>query len=244
MMSKIEVLDGYVHYIDHMGGDNSPVESARMSTDTETGVDEVRDDKLRSRLWTHRHTSPFESPVLCVELEVPLFVLRQIDRHRTLDVSNPEIDIYFSDYDEFRKYTSRNEFSARYSVMPDKYYIPGLERLMASKKSDKNKQGSAAGFTLEEAQELQDTIRVSTMASRKTYESLIEAGVASEIARLVLPTNQYTKIRLQSCVLNWLKFLELRLPEEAQWECRQYAAAIASIIETLWPKTYGLARYK
>lgn len=242
LLQPNSVLDhGYVKHVDHMGDDLTPLEYARMSTDNPTGVDEEKDDRLRGRLWNLKHTSPFEGPVLCVELMVPLFVLRQIDRHRTVDISNPEVDILFSDYDDFRKWTSRNEFSARYSIMPEAYYIPSIERLRASGKSVTNKQGSGGSISEAEARVMQDTIRIHSMAARKAYEDLLEMGMASELARAVLPTNQYTKIRLQANMLHWYKFLRLRLPEEAQWETRQYAEIIAAMMEEIWPRSSRLA---
>ena len=122
---EYKVLDkGYVKYVRHMGDDLSPVEDARMSTNNPTGVDIAKDDKLREFLWKNQHTSPFEGCVLTVEMKIPLFTLHQLDRHRTLDINGFE-----ETYDDFRKYTSRNEFSGRYAEFPDEFYIPSLKRL-------------------------------------------------------------------------------------------------------------------
>ena len=133
----------YVELVDCMGSDLSPLENARLSTGNATGVDVAKDDGLRDRLWRDKHTSPWEACVAAVELVVPMAVLRQLDRHRTVDVSNTVIE----EYDDFRKYTSRNEFSARYSEMPDLYYLPGEERFKP--KGTANKQGSEGELAVE-----------------------------------------------------------------------------------------------
>lgn len=235
----ISVLDhGYVKYVRHMGDDLSPLEDARMSTRNPTGVDEAKDEGLRSRLWRDAHTSPFESNILCVELRVPIFVLRQIDRHRTVDISNPELDFYVSDYDAFRKFTSRNEFSARYSVMPDLFYLPELERVQL--KGTINKQGSEGLAPEEVRREFVENMDEHNRRSRELYEKYVGQGVATELARGFLPPTQYTDIRLQACLLNWYKFFLRRCDSHAQWEVQQYANPIASIAMTLWPRCWSV----
>jgi len=232
------VLDyGYIRLIDFMGDDLNPVEAARMSTDNPTGVNTAKDDSLRERLWKDLHTSPYEMNVACFELQLPIFVLRQIDRHRTLDLTNPEI-VESTDYDEFRKFTSRNEFSGRYAVMPDLYYTPSEERMATAGQSRINKQGSGTALGRDIVKSSCREIEGATKDSRDTYNTLVQDGVANEIARLVLPGNQYTKIRIQASMLAWFKFCALRLPEEAQWETRQYAKAMATCLRDMWPKCW------
>jgi thymidylate synthase (FAD) len=235
---KIKVLDhGYVQVVNFVGNDNLSLEAARMSTGNATGVDEAKDDHLRARLWSHSHTSPFEMASMCVELQLPIFVLRQIDRHRTTLVTDGEMELVFTSYDDFRKYTSRNEFSARYSEMPDLFYLPSEERIRLAGKSKTNKQGS--GEVLEvNPEHVRDRLLAAYANARLDYEWLLSEGVASELARAVLPVAQYTKIRLQSSMLNWFRFLQLRLPTEAQWETRQFAKAIGRACRQLWPKSW------
>jgi thymidylate synthase (FAD) len=221
-----------VKLVNAMGDDLEPLRSARMSTDNPTGVDRVKDDRLRDRLWAEKHTSPWESNILVVEMVVPMFVLRQIDRHRTMSVSEPTVE----DYDDFRKFTSRNEYSARYSRMPDLYYVPPASRFQ--KKSLLNKQGSGDPLTENEQWTARAGVELSTDSARLAYDKLIEMGVSSELARIVLPFNQGTKIRLQASLLNWFKFLELRLAPAVQEETRAYAQAISTCIQQLWPRCY------
>ncbi len=231
-----KVLDaGYVTLIDHLGDDLTPLEAARMSTGNETGVAEAKDDALRDRLWRDRHSSPFEMNVACFELQVPLFVLRQIDRHRTINIDAGEV---YENYDEFRKFTSRNEFSGRYSVLPDLYYIPASERIQPQSK--KNKQGSDGEMDENTREYLRVEIETRTADAREGYNKLIRKGLANELARMVLPQNQYTKIRIQAAMSNWFKFLAERLPEAAQWETRQYAKVIARELRRIWPRCWSV----
>jgi len=65
-------------------------------------------------------------------------------------------------------------------------------------------------------------------------------GVAREIARINLPVSQYSRMRAKANLLNWLKFLGLRMAPNAQWEIRQYANEVAKIVQFLYPRTYAL----
>lgn len=229
----IKVLDkGYVNLIRHMGDDISIVEDARMSTDNKSNIDVAKDDNLRNYLWKNAHTSPSEGCVMTVEMKIPLFVLRQLDRHRTLDIDNLEIN----DYDEFRKYTSRNEFSGRYAEFDDEFYFPEPSRIQ--KQDSVNKQGSGSSFTLDEAQAIIESLKEDCFDSYLHYQVMIKKGLAKELARIWIPVNVYTKIRVTANLLNWLKMLKLRLDPHAQYEVRVYAEAIAEIIKQLWPKAW------
>lgn len=218
MVSQQEhkVLDhGYVRYIRHAGDDLSALEAARMSTGNPTGVDEGKDDRLRERLWRDRHTSPFEMNWLELEVQVPIFEARHIQRHRAF---------------------SFNEFSGRYAEMPDLYYIPDPARIKAQHATNHQMSGDAMGA---EAQRLAvEVIEAAARHASALYRGLLKEGVARETARLVLPLNQYTRFRMGGNLRNWFHFLGLRLAEDTQWETRQTAEAVAAIIRDVWPKTY------
>jgi thymidylate synthase (FAD) len=232
----VQVLDhGYVKLVDWMGDDLRPLRSARMSTSNETGVDEKKDDGLRNYLWGNKHVSPFQSCIASFELQVPLFVLRQIDRHRTVNVSEMKMEV-IDDYGEFRQFSDRNEFSARYSELPDLFYVPELERFKA--KGTINKQGSEGDLPAEAKEKAQAIVKEAYTNARVAYEMLLQLGVAAELARIVVPPGQYTKIQLQASMLNWFNFLKLRLDKHAQEETRLFAEAIAAGLKKLWPKCY------
>lgn len=234
-MKEIKVLDkGYVKYIRHMGDDVAPVEDARMSTNNPTGVDIKKDDGLREYLWSEQHTTPSEGCGLTLELKLPLSTLRQLDRHRTLDITNMEI----SDYDDFRKYTSRNEFSGRYAEFSDDFYYPSMDRIGGQ--SSTNKQGTSGELPTEVKDTYSEELIFASSDAYGAYQRLLRDGISKELARFILPSNIYTKIRITSNLLNWFKMLKLRLDEHAQYEIRVYAEAIASIIKSLWPKSYEI----
>lgn len=227
------VLDhGTAQRVGHFGDDLEALRDARMSTDTETGVDVRKDDRLRSRLMYKFHTSPFEGSFLKYELQLPLFCLRQIDRHRTLD----EVGMSMESSDEIpRQFLSRNEFSGRYSTMPDLFYVPLPE--LVRRQSKTNKQSSEFVDVYNE-HFVADT-HWSAEASSAQYQEHIAEGVSREQARMNLPLNQYTRVRLSGTCLSWLKFLKLRLQPDVQWETRQFAKAIGRDIRDLWPKTWA-----
>lgn len=213
---EIKLLDnGYVNYVAHMGDDMMPLQAARMSTGNPTGLDTDKDDKLRNYLWRNAHATPFEMSVLQVEVQCPIFVAREWMRHRTF---------------------SYNEFSGRYAEMPDLYYLPDESRIVSQ--GQVNKQGSGDKLAQDAIDEARDIILDITREARYAYERLLDLGVAREVARSVLPVSQYTKFRAQANLRNWLHFLNLRMADNAQYEIRVYANAVAEMIEHLWPNTW------
>lgn len=210
-----KVLDhGYVRLVDSMGGDLSIVRSARVSYDAEwrAGEDSGKDAKLINYLWKHRHTSPFESVQFTFEVKAPIFVLRQWHRHRTW---------------------SYNEISARYSELPEEYYVPELSQITTQSKDNKQMR------TMEQhpqASNIQQFIEYSSHLSHKEYKNLIEMGCPREIARSVLPVGTYSHMFASVDLANLFKFLDLRLHEHAQYEIRVYAEAMLELIEPIVPE--------
>ena len=76
--------------------------------------------------------------------------------------------------------------------------------------------------------------------AEQDYTYALADGVPKELARILLPVGRYSKMRAQANLRNWLHFLGLRMAPNAQWEIRQYANAVASIVESLYPRTYAL----
>jgi thymidylate synthase (FAD) len=204
-----KVLDhGYVRYLDHMGDDGTIAMDARTSYDKRTPGE---DRALLRRLMRDRHTSPFEMGVVKVEMKMPIFVARQIVRHRT---------------------ASMNEVSGRYTKLPDEMYEPNSIEVQ----SKDNKQGR--GDVIERyVGYIKNLIRSSNRESYNAYETMIERDVSREIARGVLPLNTYTKFVWKMDLHNLLHFLQLRLDPHAQYECRVYAEALWEIVKELFPIT-------
>lgn len=218
--------NGYLKVIDWMGTEEDIIRAARMSTDKgfqqwEPGIWEGQkiagDHKLLRTLMAKRHTTPFEMVELAVEVQAPLMVFREWHRHRT---------------------QSYNEFSARYSVMPNEHYVPAAERIQ--KQSTMNKQGSAEALPLDVALGVVEQIKQEQEDIYEQYESFIEEGIAKEVARIDTPVSRMSRCRAKTDLHNWLSFLRLRTPDDAQWEIRQYALGIAWIVKQLWPRTYEL----
>ncbi len=203
---------GFVRLIDYMGGDESIVQAARVSYGK--GTKTVNEDRgLIRYLMRHRHTTPFEMVELKFHVKLPIFVARQWIRHRTASV---------------------NEYSGRYSVMKEEFYVP--ERDAIHFQSARNKQGRA---DLDVPPELrQRVLDILTAAHRQTYteyEELLESDIARELARINLPLSLYTEWYWKIDLHNLFHFLHLRIDPHAQYEIRVYAEAMAEITRTVAP---------
>ncbi len=222
--TDIFVLDhGFVRYIDHMGTDLRIVEAARISYNSPSKGDDA-DKKLLKYLWEHKHTSPFEQCQITFNICMPIFVMRQFVRHRM---------------------QSLNEVSARYTVLPDVFYIPTKWR----KQDTKNKQGSNVeedwdsrdpvtmyhDGTASKNEMLTEELQQASRATYRCYERLLSHGVAKEMARLILPVNIYTEIYTTWDLNNLLKFFALRDDPHAQWEHQQFAQAMKRITAEFFP---------
>lgn len=187
------------------------VRAARVSYGK--GTKTVRDDeKLIRYLLKHEHWSPFEMVEFKFHVKAPIFVARQWFRHRTASV---------------------NEISGRYSVIEDEFYVPKVWRLQDTK----NKQGSVGQLDPLTNAYATDAYTEALEYAYKAYQALLNAGVAREMARMVLPVSVYTQFYWKQDLRNLLHFLKLRLDSHAQWEIRQYAEAILELIRPLVPVT-------
>lgn len=215
----IPVLDhGFVELLDVMGDDMAILQAARTSTRREASSgNPTADRNLLRYLFRHDHATPFESCRVKLRVKLPIFVERQWVRHRA---------------------SGLNEVSARYTQLPCEFYVPDVtQRPMAQ--STTNRQGSEVG-TLTDWQVntfVQRLTHTCTEAYRE-YEAAVAAGVALEIARAMLPVNFYT-LKVWWCDLRMLlHFLALRMDPHAQWEIRQYADAVARLVEPWVPWTW------
>lgn len=211
----IPVLDkGFIRVIDYLGDDGAIVQAARVSYGK--GTKRVSEDKgLIEYLIRHRHTTPLEQ--LCIKFHVkcPIFVMRQWIRHRM---------------------SSTNEYSARYSILTDEFYIPDLKHI--APQSSTNRQGrSIDQLNPSEGIIAQKNILDSSQRSYAQYEFLLNedetgpiTGIARELARMVLPLNIYTEFYWRLDLHNLFHFLSLRKDSHAQYEIRAYADVIGDIV--------------
>ena len=214
-IGAIKVLDhGFVKMVDCMGGDLSIVQAARISYGA--GTKTAREDAgLINYLMRNDHTSPFEMVEFKFHIKMPIFVARQWVRHRTASI---------------------NEVSARYSVLPNEFYIPNISNICAQSKT--NKQGSADPLPETKALAIQELITVNSATNYSYYEELLALGLSRELARMVLPLNIYTEWYWKANLHNTLHFLKLRLDSHAQYEIRAYAIVLAGMLEQSCPVTY------
>ena len=192
--------------------DASIVQAARVSYGE--GTKAISEDRgLIRYLARHRHTTPFEMVEFKFHHVMPIFVARQWVRHRTANI---------------------NEYSARYSVVRDRFYHPSIENVR--KQSTINRQG---GDEVLEEGTAQDFLNFLDESEKQyaTYEHLIEQGVSRELARIALPVSVYTEWYWKCDLHNTLRFLSLRMDDHAQQEIRDYATAMFKLIEPIVPLT-------
>lgn len=218
----IPVLNhGHVIYVDHLGSDHDICAAARVSYNKSNVVKTPEDDqRLINRLYRDKHTSPFEMVKVVLNIKLPIFVERQRVRHRMQNM---------------------NEVSARYTELPDVFYVPNIWRLQ----DPKNKQGSDGVIDQILAFEFSKEVTEHCCNAYALYQRMIAAGVARELARIVLPLNIYTEVRCCWDMKNLLHFITLREDAHAQAEIQDYGRAIKAIVTELFPMTMAAyARYK
>lgn len=196
-----------------MGSDLSIVRSARVSYDAEwrAGADEGKDAKLIDYLVKNHHTSPLECAQFTFEVKAPIFVFRQWHRHRTW---------------------SFNEVSARYSELPEEFYIPEMSQITGQSTSNKQMRTDEVH---PEADYFQQLIDDQCAECFKSYRELLKKGCPRELARGVLPMNTYSHMFCTVDLHNLAHFLRLRLHSHSQYEIRVYAQAMLELIEPIVP---------
>lgn len=233
---------GYVALLDVMGDQFTPAEDARTSTG-KGRLGPEKDAKLQERLVRDGHTSPFEGVIVKIEAQVPLCVIRELERHRTLDkTSDGEVGIDITTPEEnMRKWFARNEMSGRYVQLPDQYYHPSTVR----GQSTTDKQGGWDVILADGKNVGEEFVRRGwdiCRDARELYNWAIEHGIERGLARIYNTQNQYTRIRLTGSLKNWLDFLYLRLPRGVLWECRRVAEEIEDILHRLFPQPVEMWR--
>jgi thymidylate synthase (FAD) len=223
---EIGVLDkGYVRAIDVLGSDLSVVNAARVSYDKESKSFSDNDKRLLEFLWKNNHTSPFRHASISMEIYAPLFVARQWWKHV---VAGCHID----------DQNGWNESSRRYVTEKPEFYIPNPWL-----SAPENKKQGAAGPIDDEI--LSGTLNYALGTIVRTgvanYEYAMGQGVAPEQARLFLPAyGMYIRWRWATSLHGLMHFIELRTHAGAQYEIQQYAHAVKTIAEGLFPETLAL----
>jgi thymidylate synthase (FAD) len=227
LYEALPVLDhGFIRVIDYMGDDAAVVQAARVSYGR--GTKKVSEDRgLINYLMRHRHTTPFEMCEIKYHVKLPIFVARQWIRHRTANV---------------------NEYSARYSILDNEFYVPAPEHLSAQSKV--NRQGRGEVLAGAEAARVYELLRRDAEQCYASYEEMLNQrmdgavidpardGLARELARMNLTLNFYTQWYWKTDLHNLLHFLSLRADAHAQYEIRAYAEAMLGAVKRWVPMVH------
>lgn len=194
---------------------------ASYNSDTQSATS---DKRLVEFLVRNHHTSPLEMCSITFCIKLPIAICRQLLRHRT---------------------GKFNEFSQRYSEVTeevDRFRLDKTAKILRG--PDKvNKQCS--DYNLSDTQTRDIVSQIAKMEQLqdeifKGYKTLIDSGLAKEIARFYLPVSTYTKIYVQFDLNNLMKFLRLRCASDAQHEIQVYANAMKELSRQFFPTCIGL----
>ena len=174
------------------------------------------DEKLIKYLAKHHHTSPFFHPQIRLRLKMPIFVAREWFRHT----------VGFA----------RNEVSRRYVDSEVECYIPDAECI---RERDTNKKQGSKSTPVDESDVVKGYMADITHLSVDTYNKLLDAKVAPEVARMVLPQSMYTEFIETASLFAYARLCKLRLGADAQVEIRLYAQVLSSLLEKAFPVSWA-----
>jgi len=217
--------DMTVELVDSMASDASVAMSARVSTisgNHEAVADPDKDAGLINYLMRDRHGSPFEHNSFTFYIEAPIFVFREFMRHRI---------------------ASYNEESGRYKELKPVFYVPHTERPLVQV-------GKPGAYTFEQGDYAQVMmVQAEIMRTNDdaylSYKRMLNAGVAREVARMVLPVNIYSSMYVTMNARSLMNFLSLRslnqgtYPSFPQEEIAMVADEMEAIFAEVMPITHG-----
>lgn len=188
--------DVSVELVKHSASDSDVLFAARVSTLGEQSVDELGKDPERSKglinfLMRDRHGSPFEHNSMTFLVTAPIFVFREFHRHRVW---------------------SYNEESGRYRELGPVFYVPGPDRRLVQR-GRPGKYDFVEGSP-EQHKLVDEVMRDSYRRSYTAYREMLDAGVAREVARAVLPVGLYSSMYATCNARALMHFLSLRTTSE------------------------------
>lgn len=214
--------DVTVQLVDANASDKSVAMSARISTGG-ASVDEAKDAGLINYLMRDRHGTPFEHNSFTFRVEAPIFVFREFMRHRI---------------------ASYNEESGRYKELDPVFYIPDPDRKLIQ--IGKTGAYEFIAGTDEQYKTTFACVQESSMQSYSYYQDMLEAGVAREVARIVLPVNLYSSMYVTMNARALMNFLSLRtkrddstFPSYPQREIEMVAEKMEDIFAEKMPVTHA-----
>lgn len=220
--------DMSVDLVKHSASDADVIWAARVSTAGEQSLDEISKDPAKSAglinyLARERHGSPFEHTSMTFFVSAPIFVFREFMRHRI---------------------ASYNEESGRYRELQPVFYVPSPERKLVQV-------GKTGSYSFVDGTKEQYDITVRSMKESyvfayEHYQKMLEAGVAREVARAVLPVGLYSSMYVTMNARALMNFLSLRtsregshFPSYPQREIEMVAEKMEEIFARLMPLTHA-----
>ena len=206
-----------VNYIDHMGTDLTVCNAARVSFDKHHDLLTSGDEKLIGYLAKHDHWTPFSHCTATFRIKAPIFVARQLFKHKVG--------------------LTENEISRRYVDSEPEFYMPEVWR----GKAENKKQGS--GGILSDDEYIGEAVKSVYERAATMYDLLItKAGVAPEQARMVLPQGMFTEWFWTGSMSAWARICKLRISDDAQAESKGIAKMIDKECVKLWPISWSALR--
>ena len=224
---KSQVLDkGFIEVVDSLGNDLTVVNSARVSFGKRKKKWDKSDERLVRYLAKYKHYSPFRHLQVQFHIKAPEFVMRQWYKH----VVGIETTSSSSTKDH-----AWNEISGRYVPVEDFYY-PSVWR----KQSDDNKQASEGVLDDLQQKRMDGVFNEYMRQVEMAYDRMIDAGMAKEQARIILPLNQYTEVYWTASFQAIMNFIELRNEKTSQIEIQEYAKVLLDLMRDVYPMTTKL----
>lgn len=197
---------------DYMGSDLTVVNCARISFNKIKEEFDDKDERLINYLATHGHWTPFSHPQISLHIKAPIFVLRQLLKH--------QVGLTW------------NEVSRRYVDYEPEFYMPTEWRARAIDK----KQGSLGPVW--DSDEIIADCAILYEQIKDTYIHYIRAGVAPEMARMILPLSTYSEGIWTGSLAAFARVYKLRIQPDAQKEIQEIAKQIGEIVEPLFPVSW------
>jgi len=203
-----------IELIDSMGNDLRVANIARVSFNKWKEEFDVKDASLIDYLASHEHLSPFRHTAISIRCKAPIFLARQLGKHQAG--------------------LSWNEVSRRYVDVGIEFFTPDNWRYRPDKSI---KQGS--GAVIEDEGTLTRLYDLHLRMCLGQYEDMLEAGVAPEQARMVLPQSMMTEWVWTGSLPAFFYIYKLRIDPHAQKEVQDFAALLEKVVEPLFPKCWS-----
>ena len=222
--------DVTVELVKSGASDADVIWAARVSTAGENSLDEINEDPARSAglinyLARERHGSPFEHTSMTFFISAPIFVFREFMRHRI---------------------ASYNEESGRYRELSPVFYVPNKDRKLVQ--TGKTGHYVFVDGTSEQYEKSVAAMKVAYEKSYESYKTMLDAGIAREVARTVLPVGLYSSMYVTMNARALMNFLSLRtsrdgshFPSYPQREIEMVAEKMEAHFASLMPLKIGRA---